>query len=241
MYKYVQIRTKHSIAYEFWTLRDVSGRLRTALDASVQILCAFSSKLLHFDSPSVYCIIMSMRMVADVETLEASDQKDHNEFVTTYDVEGTQTELEKVMDTFGKPTLSYVGDLLAYSNALVNFDNPKLGEDNDGSYIPRKDCSGETVLGWIDDPKPSCIGACVSYTDHDDKSGLANIDKPKPSCGGAYVSYKHIGDNTGLANFKKPKLILGFREEHRQAGPEAAHPSAFAIRDGGMPRREHCR
>ena len=45
------------------------------------------SKLLHFDSPSVYCIVMSMRMVADVETLEVSDQNDHNEFVTTCDVE----------------------------------------------------------------------------------------------------------------------------------------------------------
>ena len=30
---------------------------------------------------------MSMRMVADVETLEVSGQKDHNEFVTTCDVE----------------------------------------------------------------------------------------------------------------------------------------------------------
>ena len=53
----------------------------------VNLVSINCSKLLHFDSPSVYCIIMSMRMVADVETLEASDQKDHNEFVTTYDVE----------------------------------------------------------------------------------------------------------------------------------------------------------
>ena len=63
---------------------------------------------------------MSMRMVADVETSEAFDQKDYNEFVTTHDVEGTQTELEKVMATFGKPTLSYVGALLAYSLSLIH-------------------------------------------------------------------------------------------------------------------------
>ena len=152
----------------------------------VNLVSINCSKLIHFDSRSAYCIIMSMRMVADVETLDASDPKDHNEFVTMYDVEGTQTELEKVTATFGKPTLSYVGALLAYSNALVDFGNPKLGEDNS-------------------DLKTSCSGACVSYTDHDYKSGLANIDKPKPSCGGAYVSYKHIDDNTGLANFRKPK------------------------------------
>ena len=102
------------------------------------------SKLLCFYLLVCICIIMSMRMVADVETSEASDQKGHNEFVTTYDVEGTKTELEKAMATFDKP-LSFVGALLAYSNALANFDNPKLGEDN---------C----------DPKPSCSGTCVSYT-----------------------------------------------------------------------------
>ena len=53
----------------------------------VNLVSINCSKLLHFDSRSAYCIIMSMRMVADVETLEASDQKDHNEVVTTYDVE----------------------------------------------------------------------------------------------------------------------------------------------------------
>ena len=81
---------------------------------------------------------------------------------------------------------SYISALLAYSKALADFDNPKLGEDN---------CN----------PKLSCSGAYVSYTDHHDKSGLGSIDRLEPSCGGAYVSYKHIGDTTGLANLRKLK------------------------------------
>ena len=43
----------------------------------VNLVCINCSKLLHVDSPSVYCIIMSMRMVADVETLKVFDQKDY--------------------------------------------------------------------------------------------------------------------------------------------------------------------
>ena len=53
----------------------------------VNLVSIDCSTLIHFDSPSVYCIFMSMRMGAGVETSEAFDQKDHNEFVTTCDVE----------------------------------------------------------------------------------------------------------------------------------------------------------